>query len=81
VGAGFAGGGETGGLAATIVKLTRVALLGPVILVLLFMGLGMVLGIIAPGAATMVEPLGDLFIRLLMMAAIPLVAPFASAVR
>lgn len=35
VGAGFAGAGETGGLAATLVKLTRVALLGPLVLVIL----------------------------------------------
>lgn len=37
VGAGFAGGGEAGGTLATVVKLTRVALLGPlVLLVVLF---------------------------------------------
>lgn len=34
VGAGFSGGGEDGGTAATVVKLTRVALLGPAILAL-----------------------------------------------
>ncbi len=33
VGAGFAGGGEAGGTLATVVKLTRVAMLGPLVLV------------------------------------------------
>jgi len=37
------------------------------------MGLGVVAGIIFGERATVVQPLGDLFIRLLMMAAIPLV--------
>lgn len=42
VGAGFAGGGEQGGTMATLVKLTRVALLGPLalVVVLLWHGLG-----------------------------------------
>lgn len=41
--------------------------------ILLYMGLGVILGVVAPGPAMAVQPLGDLFIRLLMMAAIPLV--------
>ncbi len=41
--------------------------------ILIYMGLGVILGIVAPGPAMALQPLGDLFIRLLMMAAIPLV--------
>ncbi len=41
--------------------------------ILLFMVLGVIAGIIFGEQATVVQPLGDLFIRLLMMAVIPLV--------
>ena len=41
--------------------------------ILLFMGVGIVAGIVAGERAMIVQPLGDLFIRLLMMAVIPLV--------
>lgn len=41
--------------------------------ILLFMGLGVVAGIAAGPRAQVVQPLGDLFINLLLMAAIPLV--------
>ncbi|UCC84862.1 MAG: dicarboxylate/amino acid:cation symporter [Gemmatimonadota bacterium] len=41
--------------------------------ILLFMVLGVIAGIIFGERATVVQPLGDLFIRLLMMAVIPLV--------
>ncbi len=41
--------------------------------ILLFMVLGIVAGILAGERAEVVQPLGDLFIRLLMMAVIPLV--------
>jgi len=41
--------------------------------ILLFMVLGIVAGIVAGERATVVRPLGDLFIRLLMMGVIPLV--------
>jgi Na+/H+-dicarboxylate symporter len=41
--------------------------------ILLFMVLGVIAGIIFGKQATVVQPLGDLFIRLLMMAVIPLV--------
>jgi Na+/H+-dicarboxylate symporter len=41
--------------------------------ILLFMAGGVILGIVAPGTALLLAPLGTLFIRLLMMAAIPLV--------
>jgi Na+/H+-dicarboxylate symporter len=41
--------------------------------ILLFMILGIVAGIVAGERATVVRPLGDLFIRLLMMGVIPLV--------
>jgi Na+/H+-dicarboxylate symporter len=41
--------------------------------ILLFMVFGVILGIAAPTQAMALEPLGDLFIRLLLMAAIPLV--------
>lgn len=41
--------------------------------ILIFMVLGVIAGIIAGERAVVVQPLGDLFIRLLMMAAIPLV--------
>ena len=41
--------------------------------ILLFMGLGILAGIVAGERATVVRPLGDLFIRLLMMGVIPLV--------
>ena len=41
--------------------------------ILLFMVVGIVAGLVLGERATVVEPLGDLFIRLLMMAAIPLV--------
>lgn len=41
--------------------------------ILIFMGLGIAGGLLFGERATLVEPLGDLFIRLLLMAAIPLV--------
>ncbi|MCH7491527.1 MAG: dicarboxylate/amino acid:cation symporter, partial [Gemmatimonadetes bacterium] len=41
--------------------------------ILLFMVLGIVAGILAGERAEVVQPLGDLFIRLLMMGVIPLV--------
>lgn len=41
--------------------------------IMIFMGLGVVAGILFGEKATVVQPLGDLFIKLLMMAAIPLV--------
>ena len=41
--------------------------------ILLFMVLGVIAGVVFGERATLVQPLGDLFIRLLMMAAIPLV--------
>ena len=41
--------------------------------ILIFMGLGVASGLVFGEGATVVEPLGDLFIRLLLMAAIPLV--------
>lgn len=41
--------------------------------ILIFMGIGLVAGIAFGERAEVVQPLGDLFIRLLMMAAIPLV--------
>jgi Na+/H+-dicarboxylate symporter len=41
--------------------------------ILIFMGLGVIFGIIFGEKAAAVQPLGDLFIRLLMMSAIPLV--------
>lgn len=41
--------------------------------ILLFMVVGVIAGIVAPTTSQRLAPLGDLFIRLLMMAAIPLV--------
>jgi Na+/H+-dicarboxylate symporter len=41
--------------------------------ILIFMGVGALFGIVAPAPAMAVQPVGELFIRLLMMAAIPLV--------
>ena len=41
--------------------------------ILIFMAIGLVAGIIFGEQAEVVQPLGDLFIRLLMMAAVPLV--------
>jgi Na+/H+-dicarboxylate symporter len=41
--------------------------------ILIFMGVGIVVGLVAGERALIVEPLGDLFIRLLMMSVIPLV--------
>lgn len=41
--------------------------------ILIFMGIGIISGLIFGERAAVVEPLGDLFIRLLLMAAIPLV--------
>ncbi len=41
--------------------------------ILLFMAIGVVVGLAAGERAIVVQPLGDLFIRLLMMAVIPLV--------
>ena len=41
--------------------------------ILIFMGIGLLAGIIFGEQAQVVQPVGDLFIRLLMMAAIPLV--------
>jgi Na+/H+-dicarboxylate symporter len=41
--------------------------------ILIFMALGVIAGVLFGERATVVQPLGDLFIRLLMMAAIPLV--------
>jgi len=41
--------------------------------ILIFMVLGVVVGIVVGERATIVQPVGDLFIRLLMMAVIPLV--------
>ena len=41
--------------------------------ILSFMGIGVVAGIAFGERASIVKPLGDLFIRLLLMAAIPLV--------
>ena len=40
--------------------------------ILIFMALGVVAGILFGQRIVVVQPLGDLFIRLLMMAAIPL---------
>ena len=41
--------------------------------ILIFMAIGGVVGLIAGERATVLQPLGDLFIRLLMMVVIPLV--------
>lgn len=41
--------------------------------ILIFMGVGVVIGLVAGERALILEPLGDLFIRLLMMSVIPLV--------
>ncbi len=41
--------------------------------ILIFMGIGVVAGVVFGEQALVVQPLGDLFIRLLLMAAIPLV--------
>ncbi len=41
--------------------------------ILIFMGIGIVAGLVFGERAVIVKPLGDLFIRLLLMAAIPLV--------
>ena len=41
--------------------------------ILIWMGMGIAVGIIAGEEAKVVKPIGDLFIRLLLMAAIPLV--------
>jgi len=41
--------------------------------ILIFMGVGIVVGLVAGERALILEPLGDLFIRLLMMSVIPLV--------
>ena len=41
--------------------------------ILIFMGVGIVIGLVAGERALILEPLGDLFIRLLMMSVIPLV--------
>ena len=41
--------------------------------ILIFMGIGVVAGLVLGDRAALVEPLGELFIRLLLMAAIPLV--------
>ena len=47
--------------------------LSPATQILLFMVLGVVVGLVFGKKATVLQPFGDLFIRLLMMAAIPLV--------
>src|SRR5690554_3864611 len=41
--------------------------------ILVYMVVGVIVGIVAPGPAMAIEPVGDVFIRLLLMAAIPLV--------
>ena len=41
--------------------------------ILVWMGIGVIVGIVAGESAMVVRPIGDLFIRLLLMAAIPLV--------
>lgn len=52
---------------------TRYRQLSPGVKILLFMAVGVVAGIAAGERAGVVQPVGDLFIRLLMMAVVPLV--------
>ena len=52
---------------------TRYRRLSPGVKILLFMAVGVAVGIAAGERASIVQPVGDLFIRLLMMAVVPLV--------
>ncbi len=62
---------ESDGRPTTVV--TRYRRLSPGVKILLFMVVGIAAGIAAGERAGMVQPVGDLFIRLLMMAVVPLV--------
>ncbi|MCH7474126.1 MAG: dicarboxylate/amino acid:cation symporter [Gemmatimonadetes bacterium] len=53
--------------------ITRYRRLSPGVKILLFMAVGVAVGIAVGERASIVQPVGDLFIRLLMMAVVPLV--------
>lgn len=59
--------------ARPITAVTRYRRLSPGVKILLFMAVGVVAGIAAGERAGVVQPVGDIFIRLLMMAVVPLV--------
>ena len=63
--------GASGGRAPSLWARYRSLSLGSKIFI--YMILGVILGVVAPAQAVALEPVGDLFIRLLLMAAIPLV--------
>jgi len=63
--------GSAGGSAAGLYQRYRRLSLG--VKILIFMVVGVLVGFVGGERATVVQPLGDLFIRLLMMAVIPLV--------